>query len=269
VIFSTALCGEICAQKKEVPTEKTYKINPWIDGGIIVTGAAFTSWGLNSQESLPPLPLPEVLALDPNDVNAFDRGAIYKDQSKLEQSLKGSDIALNLTTISVLLLGLDRRARHHWVEGIVMYVEALSINAATQSWVAYGTNRIRPIAYMDGVEISKRTDKRNKNSFYSGHASSAATSSFFMAKMYSDLHPELGNKKLWLFAAALIPPAIVGNFRIGAGKHFYTDVIIGTAMGATTGILTPHFHKIEKSTGVGFRPLLSPDFLGLYCKLRL
>jgi len=258
------------AQKSVVePNNKIYKINPWIDGGIIVTGTAITFWGLEKQKGLPRLTPSFVLSLDPNDVNAFDRGAIYRDPGKLDKNLRLSDITLNITTAMVLVLALDKRARQHWLEGLVMYVEAISINSALQSWVAFGTNRVRPVAYMDGATIDQRTDNRNKNSFYSGHASSAATSSFFIAKMYSDLHPELGKKKLWLFAAALIPPAIVGNFRVGGGKHFYTDVIIGTAMGATSGILTPQLHKIEKLSGIGIRPLLSPEFLGVYCKIQL
>jgi membrane-associated phospholipid phosphatase len=65
-----------------------------------------------------------------------------------------------------------------------------------------------------------------------------------MAKVMSDYHPELGNKKYWLYAAALVPPAFVGIYRIKALKHFPTDVIMGTAVGAAVGILIPHFHKL-------------------------
>jgi len=48
------------------------------------------------------------------------------------------------------------------------------------------------------ANFGQRIDSRNLNSFYSGYASSAVTSSFFVAKMFSDLHPELENKKYWL-----------------------------------------------------------------------
>jgi len=267
-IFLLVVIAQISFAQSE-SNHKIYKINPWIDGSIIAAGAAITFWGLDKQESLSPLPFATINALDPNDVNAFDRRAIYRDPTMLEQNLNGSDIALNITTMSIVLLAFDKKARHHWIEGLTMYVESIAITTAIQSWVAYGTGRIRPIAYMEDVEIGKRVDKRNSNSFYSGHAAGAATSSFFIAKMLSDLHPEWGKKRIWLFVAAVLPPAIVGNFRIGAGKHFYTDVFIGTAMGAASGILTPHLHKIEQKTGLGIRPLIGPKFVGGYLKFTI
>ncbi len=98
---------------------------------------------------------------------------------------------------------------------------------------------------------------------------SAATSSFFIAKVFSDLHPELGNKKYWLFAAAMIPPAMVGRFRVKGGKHFYTDILIGTAMGAASGILTPQLHKVTRNSKMSFVPILHPELLGLKFKLKL
>jgi len=266
------LSGEIYAQeKKENPEkqDKIYKINPWVDGGIIIGTATLTILGLNAQGRLPQLSVEEVLALDPLDVNAFDRRAIDQDPDLLDQSIKNSDIALNISTALVLVLALDKKVRSQWVESIVLYAEATGISSSIQAWVSYGTNRYRPIAYMDNVSIEQRTDHRNKNSFYSGHSMSAATSSFFIAKIFSDLHPELGNKKYWLFAAAVIPPAVVGRFRVKGGKHFYTDILIGTAMGAVSGILTPHLHKVTRNLKMSFVPILHPELLGLKFSLKL
>ncbi len=56
----------------------------------------------------------------------------------------------------------------------------------------------------------------------------------------------LGNKKFWLYGAALIPPVTVGYLRIKAMRHFPTDVITGLAVGAAVGILVPHLHKTKK-----------------------
>jgi membrane-associated phospholipid phosphatase len=53
----------------------------------------------------------------------------------------------------------------------------------------------------------------------------------------------LGNKKYWLFSAALIPPALVGLYRYKEMKHFPSDIMFGTLAGAATGILIPHIHK--------------------------
>jgi len=87
--------------------------------------------------------------------------------------------------------------------------------------------------------------------------------------MFSDLHPELGNKKYWLFAAAVVPPAVVSYYRVEAGKHFYTDVILGTAMGAAAGILIPHFHKVSGKNNMSIVPIVQPDVLGMHFSMDL
>ncbi len=66
-----------------------------------------------------------------------------------------------------------------------------------------------------------------------------------MAKVYSDYHSELGNKKYWIFAAAVIPPSLVGYYRFKAMKHFPTDILTGFVVGATAGILIPELHRIK------------------------
>ncbi len=170
MIGCTWLPGEIFAQKKKERSDKPdkiYTINPWVDGGIIAGTATLTILGLNAQERLPRLSVEEVLALDPLDVNAFDRRAIDQDPDLLDQAIVNSDIALNITTALVLVLALDKKVRSQWVESIVLYAEAMGISSSLQAWVSYGTNRYRPIAYMENVSIDKRTDHRNKNSFYS------------------------------------------------------------------------------------------------------
>ena len=90
-----------------------------------------------------------------------------------------------------------------------------------------------------------------------------------MAKVYSDYHPELGKKKWWLFAAAAIPPAFVGYFRYRGLKHFPTDVMVGTAIGAVSGILTPHIHKKKKNkrTTISLSPYSGP-YSGIVFRMR-
>lgn len=85
-----------------------------------------------------------------------------------------------------------------------------------------------------------------QDSFFSGHTLWTASVSFFTAKVYSDYHPELGNKKYWYFAASHILPAFVGFSRYKASKHFPTDILTGLTTGAATGILVPHLHKVKR-----------------------
>jgi membrane-associated phospholipid phosphatase len=46
---------------------------------------------------------------------------------------------------------------------------------------------------------------------------------------------------MWTSAALI--PAITGLCRYGAGKHFFTDILVGYAIGSAVGILVPQLHK--------------------------
>ena len=108
-----------------------------------------------------------------------------------------------------------------------------------------------------------RQSGQNRNSFFSGHALVTSTASFFMAKVICDFHPELGAKKWLIYGAALIPPAFVGYFRVRALRHFPTDTIAATAIGATVGFLIPHFHKKKKDKGFSIDTNLEGNGLAL------
>ena len=130
-------------------------------------------------------------------------------------------------------------------------------------------DRNRPLAYSTEIPMTDKMGTGTRNSFFSGHTSTTATASFFMAKVYSDFHPEIENKKYLLYAAALVPPAIVGLYRYKALKHYPTDVLMGIAVGAASGILVPHFHKKRKRMGnFSFVPF-GGEVSGLYLSYRI
>ncbi len=85
--------------------------------------------------------------------------------------------------------------------------------------------------------------KNTRRSFFSGHTSHVAASTFFTAKVLTDINPDGSNNSLYWITAATIP-AITGYLRVKGGKHFPTDVIVGYAVGALVGILVPELHKI-------------------------
>jgi membrane-associated phospholipid phosphatase len=90
--------------------------------------------------------------------------------------------------------------------------------------------------------MGDRTSGGAKNSFFAGHVALVGTSTFFIAKVYSDYHPD--SKAKWAFytGAALLTGA-TGYLRHIGGKHFPSDILLGTAVGTLSGILVPHFHK--------------------------
>jgi membrane-associated phospholipid phosphatase len=232
-------------QNSKPKHEKVYKMNYWVD--VPVTAGLFVTYhfGLEALTRKTNPDSAQIATLNKSDVWWLDRAALYQDVTRMDQSRNISDWGLRVAGFMPFLLLIDRKVRRDWYDFILLYLET---QAVAQNMYLLGgplfTKRIRPFGYYEELSIAAKTGDGTTDSWFSGHTSTTATASFFMAKVMSDYHPELGNKKYWLYAAALVPPAFVGVYRIKALKHFPTDVIMGTAVGAAVGILIPHFHKL-------------------------
>src|SRR5690606_23419102 len=126
----------------------------------------------------------------------------------------------------------------------LIYTETLLINAALTNLTKELVKRKRPYNYNPNAPLSKKQERDATSSFFSGHTSFTASSSFFLAKVYADTNPNSKYKPLvWTGAATL--PLTSAILRVAAGKHFPTDVLVGYVIGAATGILIPHIHKVS------------------------
>ena len=234
-----------------LPEEKSsvYKVNRRVE--IPVTAVLFTTYliGLDMVGQKPPLDSLEVVNLDPNDIWKFDRRATQQDPAYRNQAQDISDMVMKITVALPVLLMLDGKMRKDWFDLLILYGQTHAASGNTYVITTALYDRNRPFVYNSEIPTNHKLSTGTKNSFFSGHTSTTAASSFFMAKVLSDYHPELGNKKFLLFAAALIPPTIVGYYRYKGMKHYPTDILFGMAVGALSGILVPHFHKSKKKTG--------------------
>ena len=228
-------------------SEKIYKVNykteiPFTCGMFALNFLGFSQLGKKSTlDSL------EVLALDKNDIWAFDRMAIKQSHPAPENIYTISDFGLWISYVSPALLFLDDEIRKNWLDITVLYFESQSINLNLYVWGGpVFTERIRPIVYYEETSWDYKLGHETTDSFFSGHVSMTAGASFFIAKVYSDYHPELGSKKWLLYSAALIPPAFVGYCRYRGFMHFPTDLLLGAAVGAAVGVSIPHLHKITR-----------------------
>jgi len=242
-----------------------YKVNPWIDGAITLAATGTNALGMRMVDRKSPLDSTEISLLDVNDINAIDRSATRQDASFIHQAWNVSDVGMRGSFLLPVLLMLDKEIRQDWAPVLLLYLQSEAIVGNLFSWgAAIHIDRIRPLVYHPDVSYEDKTFKRNKNSFYSGHTSTSATASFFVAKVYCDYHPELGNKKFFIYGLALIPPVFTGYFRYKGMKHFPTDVLTGLMVGAATGILVPHLHKHRKHENLTFMP-----FAGKYSGIAL
>ena len=229
-----------------MPGEKVYKLNYKID--IPLTAGLFIGsyLGFDKLGHKPILDPGQISVLDMNSVGSFDRRALKQSPSNMYRAQSISDWGRNITLLLPALLFIDKQIRQDWLDVTLLYMETQSVNLSI--YLLAGptfTQRVRPYVYYPEVPLDDKIINGSTDSWFSAHTSSTAAASFFMAKVYSDYHPELGNKKFWLYAAALLPTAFVGFSRYRALKHFPKDVMVGAAVGAAVGILIPHFHKIK------------------------
>ncbi len=226
--------------------------------GLVVTGIV-----VDLTNPVKPFSLQELNLLNRNDVNAFDRNATFNWSPG---SSTASDVLLIGSVISPVLLLTTSQTRADFGWLLLMGWEVLSINYGMMTTVKNLTNRPRPYVYNPDTPTDVRTGTDSKESFYSGHVSTTASMSFFLATVLTDYHPDMktGLKiTVWTLAAAY--PAITAYLRVEAGKHYPTDVIAGYAIGALTGWLVPFLHKKRKPDAkFSFAPTTIYGNAGIY-----
>ncbi len=250
------------AQVAESKTEKVYKLNYKTEIPITVGMFGLNFLGFDQLSKKPTLDKMQISALNKNNIWSFDRVAVNQSYPAPKNIYTISDIGLWTSYLLPSLLFIDDKIRNDWLDITLLYFETQAINLNVYLWCGpVFTKRVRPIVYYQQTSMDYKLGKETTDSFFSGHVSMAAGASFFMAKVYSDYHPELGAKKILLYAAALIPPAFVGYCRYRGFMHFPSDILIGAAVGAAVGILVPHFHKITRKSN---KDLSIVPFTGRY-----
>ena len=254
IIFCTALLVfKIYAQQtdtlKALPNNGTvpgdvmngpvYKIKPGIDIPAAILFDAYSIYGMSVIYGRDAIPVTEINALNKNNVNSFDRSVTGN------YSLKAKDASDKFFYGSMplpLLLMLDKKIRKDGLKMGVLFLETMGVTGVLYTTSAMIADRFRPYAYNAEVPMDIRTRGGARNSFYAGHPAVVATSTFFMASVYTHYHPNMKNKWI-LYTLAGGATAATGLLRLQAGQHFKTDVITGVTMGTLVGILVPRLHQ--------------------------
>ncbi|PAC31142.1 phosphatase PAP2 family protein [Flectobacillus sp. BAB-3569] len=268
VLLFLSVCVPSFGQKDSVEHQKIYFVKPKIEltAGVGLTVASF--FGFRQLDKVAHLSKEDILKLNPNDLNSFDRPIAFTNPANFPSAEKSSDLFLNISIISPALLMLDKNIRKDWVDLLSMYMMTHAVDNALYFGAAYSIRRPRPLTYNPNLTAEEKMGDGRSNSFFSGHVSFSSTATFFLAKVYTDYHQIKGLKRIGLFTLAAIPPALVGYYRTEAGKHFKSDVITGFVSGAICGILVPEFHKrLQQKKNLTFQPIYSPQFGGVAATL--
>jgi len=241
------------AQTSVSPYEWDWKIDgPWLGVGL-----GGTAGGLLTIQNKNRFTETELNILNKDDVFFVDRwSAGYSS----ERASTLSDYPFYSSFAVPFVLLLDGKVNDHTAQVMGLYIESLSTTSAMFTLTAGLVNRTRPLVYSDEVGLGEKMRNTNRRSFYSGHVAASATAMFFAAKVFSDFNPD-SKLKPYFWTAAFTVPAVVGYFRIRAGKHFLTDVVLGYTLGALTGYLVPELHR-KKNHSIQLSPSASRTPLG-------
>lgn len=253
ITIFTFLTSPVLAQ-----TDSPYETSLEVDGPIIAAGVGLSYYGLTLMGDKEGMTEEEILALNKNDVNGFDRfSAGYDSESAANLSDFGFYGSFGLPVVMML----NDNVRSKAGQVAVLYVETMAVTGAFFTMVNGNVERARPLTYSPDVEMGEKDDKNSLNSFYAGHTSATAAASFFAAKIFHDFNPD-SKARPYVWAAAAALPATVGYLRLKAGKHFLSDNLLGYGIGAAAGILVPQLHKKSNKRDITLIPVSGRNFSG-------
>lgn len=227
------------AATARVASKDVYKLNLAVDIPLTAVTAGWSLFAFPKIYDKPGISLAELESLNKEDINGFDRWAadVYH-----EKAAKTSDVFFYAAMPLPLVLFIDKEIRKDALKVGFLYLEAMSVTGLFYTGSAYIWDRYRPLTYNDNALIGDRISGNARNSFIAGHPALVATSSFFVASVYSDYHPD-SKFKYVLYGAAAVATGGTAYLRHRAGKHFPSDLIVGTTIGTLTGIMVPKLHK--------------------------
>jgi membrane-associated phospholipid phosphatase len=211
---------------------------------LLGSGVLLNISGIIVANNISPLTVQEINELDVNDINSFDRNAIQPHR----ESLNG-DLLLYGSFLLPLTFLANENTRRDWKMLGVMWFEVMAIQSGINLLVKGLAKRTRPYVYDPNTPIEEKQTVGARLSFYSGHTSTTAATTFYIARVFSDY---LSNKtvKTFIWIGAAIYPALTGYLRRDTGNHFRTDVITGYLIGAAIGYFIPEIHLRNEALDV-------------------
>jgi membrane-associated phospholipid phosphatase len=255
--------------------------------GLVVTGATLVSWSetrAEAQELRTSAPVDSVVTLvgagawivsdglkeqlvaphcrwcDRDETNRDTLNPL--DRSVRHLRWKNAELAARLSNLSAfvgmpvlaagtLSLSAAHDGRSHEIGAdLVVVAESGVLAADLNQLVKYLVVRERPYAHAFALidPTVPRASAEDDLSFYSGHTSESVSLAVAAGTVASIRQYRLA-PLVW---ATSLPLALVtGYLRIGADRHYFTDVLTGAVVGAAIGFLVPYvFHRGDETTGV-------------------
>jgi len=129
----------------------------------------------------------------------------------------------------------------------LIYGEAHAFNLLASNTAKIVVRRPRPYTHSTDPRVRAFMDRQGSDayaSFFSGHASTAFTAAAAGSVLYSARTDELvARHTVWGFSFLLA--GMTAQLRVRAGRHYRTDIWLGTFSGLAAGFVVPALHGVE------------------------
>ncbi|MGC4094805.1 MAG: phosphatase PAP2 family protein [Polyangiaceae bacterium] len=154
-----------------------------------------------------------------------------------------SDATLVTTLAMPVAFALDDGIGARFWNRQLVYGETLALNGWLNSVVKVLAQRPRPYVY--GAGRANESPRDHYVSFYSGHSSTSFAAATAGAYLFAESSLDPGSRAA-LWGLEFMLASTTASLRTRAGKHYYSDVLVGAAVGTSFGVLVPLLHGAER-----------------------
>jgi membrane-associated phospholipid phosphatase len=209
------------------------------------------SWKLDGAITVAALVGAQLVSLLPVDQTTLWKKELLPFDTHLQGRMSNtasetSDVlaAVDVFTPVPLLFGQAGGLNEASGRRLLVFAETLAVSHLLNATAKYLVGRPRPHVYSTDPRIQRYAKDEGKDSylsFYSGHASLTFAASVAGSYLFSQASSDARSRAaVWGFELTLAGAAT--RLRTRAGKHFYSDVIVGFIMGTAVGFAVPRLH---------------------------
>jgi membrane-associated phospholipid phosphatase len=149
-----------------------------------------------------------------------------------------SDVLLVLSVVDPLMANVAQGVNWRFANFSVVYSETLAINLALNTLAKVTVARPRPYTYKHATAPD---DADRYVSFYSGHSSTSFAAAVSGSYLFAENAPDQASRYV-LWSSEFFLAALTANLRVRAGKHYYSDILVGALAGSGIGVATLLLH---------------------------
>lgn len=244
VIICFTVTGNVLADVTEANNAGTKKspffVNLKVDIPVIAIGTLVATSVLMLEDNLPKS---HKSNLKPGSVNPLDRPVIG-------YHFHGWDLFGHIGTVAIpaamLCLSFVELPEYGWsgmLEDFLIVGEVIAVSSMMNEIVACAMPRPRPYMYRPAAWFHEaRKSSWDWRSFYSGHSGAPFAASTAFSYIFTRRYPHSPwVPAVWTLSYAA--SALVAISRPLARQHFWTDIMVGAAIGTAWGILIPVLHE--------------------------